>query len=39
MGKKLWEYVSRTFQKSKATDKNYKTMLDVCEANTAKIIT
>jgi len=38
-GKKIWGYVSRTPVKPKNTDKGYTALIDVWEANHAKIIT
>jgi hypothetical protein len=38
-GKKIWGYVSRTLMKPKKTDEGYTALIDVWEANNAKIIT
>ena len=38
-GKKMWGYVCGTSAKSKATDKEYETLLETWDTNNAKIVT
>jgi len=38
-GKKIWRYVSGTLVKPRNTDGDYNALIDVWEANNAKIIT
>ena len=38
-GKKMWGYVSGTFVIPRNIDEGYAVLIDVCEANNAKIIT
>ena len=38
-GKKIWGYVSETFVKPRNTNEGYAALIDVQEANNARIIT